>query len=266
MLTKLLKYDLKWIYKVVGIFYVLALIFSLIARIYSLLDNSLLFSILYNISSSACIAMLISTLINTLMRSWVRFVRNIYKDESYLTHTLPVEKKTIYLSKVLASIIAIFTTTLVLLLCLFICYYSKDNLMALKYILNLTANTYDTTVINLLLVIAIVFFLEIVYILLVGYVGIIVGHRKNNNRMARSVIFGLFLYLLTQGATLLILFIVSLFNKDIMDIISVINSTTVINVSSIKTVILIGIGIYVIYNIIYYLIGKRLLEKGVNVD
>ena len=32
MLGKLLKYDLKWIYKVVVVFYVLALIFSVIGR------------------------------------------------------------------------------------------------------------------------------------------------------------------------------------------------------------------------------------------
>ena len=29
------------------------------------------------------------------MGDWVRFVKNIYKDESYLTHTLPVSKNQI---------------------------------------------------------------------------------------------------------------------------------------------------------------------------
>lgn len=43
--------------------------------------------------------MIVSSLINGLMRSWVRFITNIYKDESYLTHTLTIEKKDIYLSK-----------------------------------------------------------------------------------------------------------------------------------------------------------------------
>ena len=34
------------------------------------------------------IGMIINSLINGLMRSWVRFINNVYKDESYLTHTL----------------------------------------------------------------------------------------------------------------------------------------------------------------------------------
>ena len=47
-------------------------------------------------------------LINNLMRTWVRFRHNLYGDESYLTHTLPVERKTIYLSKFITSIILVF--------------------------------------------------------------------------------------------------------------------------------------------------------------
>ena len=125
MLGKILKYDLKWIYKLIMIFYCLALVFSILTRIFFSIENSVLFNVLSNICSGCAIAMMVSSLINTLMRSWVRFVRNIYKDEAYLTHTLPVEKKTIYLSKVLSAIICSFTTVIVIILCLFICYYSE---------------------------------------------------------------------------------------------------------------------------------------------
>ena len=37
-------------------------------------------------------------------------------------------------------------------------------------------------------------------------------------------------------------------------------------VDAIKEVMVAGVVIYVIYNIIYFMLGKRLLEKGVNVD
>jgi len=125
MLGKLLKYDLKWIYKVVGVFYVLSFIFSIISRCLNTIENSVFFSIITKISYGIAISMMINSLINCLMRLWSRFIKNLYKDESYLTHTLPVEKKTIYLSKVLSAIISIFTTTIVILACLFICYYSR---------------------------------------------------------------------------------------------------------------------------------------------
>ena len=39
MLGKLLKYDLKWVYKVVVVFYILAFIFSVIGRGLSTIKN-----------------------------------------------------------------------------------------------------------------------------------------------------------------------------------------------------------------------------------
>ena len=50
-------------------------------------------------------SMVASILINTMMRSWIRFRDSIYKDESYLTHTLPVTKNNIYNSKFLQTLI-----------------------------------------------------------------------------------------------------------------------------------------------------------------
>jgi hypothetical protein len=263
MLNKLLKYDLKWIYKVVVVFYILALVFSVFTRLFTSIDNSILFNIVGHICSGFAIGMMISSLINAMMRLWVRFIRNIYKDESYLTHTLPVSKKTIYLSKVLTGIICIFTTVIVSIVCLFICFYSKGNMQILKSFLELAASTYDTTVIHLLLIISLVLFLEILFILLIGYTGIIIGHKRNKNKMMHTLIVSFIMYIATQGITLLIIYIFGLFNSDVMN---VINTTDIVNINAIKTIMYLGIIIYVIYNIIYYYIGKHLLEKGVNVD
>ena len=46
----------------------------------------------------------------------VRFYRNFYTDEGYLTFTLPVRRSTLYFSKVLSGVIFLFSTTLVILL------------------------------------------------------------------------------------------------------------------------------------------------------
>ena len=93
MLGKILKYDLKWVYKLIVIFYFLAFIFSVIGRAFGEIENSLVFSIVSKISFGIAISMMVSSLINCVMRLWVRFIRNVYKDESYLTHTLPVKKQ-----------------------------------------------------------------------------------------------------------------------------------------------------------------------------
>ena len=262
MLGKLLKYDLKWIYKLVIVFYALAFIFSLFSRMFLSIGNSLLWSILSKISSGIAVSMLVSSIINTLMRSWVRFVRNIYKDEGYLTNTLPVSKRDIYLSKVLSSIIIMLTTTIVIITCLFICYYSKENIYILKKVLEITASSYNTSVIKLIFTIGIIFFLELTFILLVGYTGIIIGHSSNNNKIVKSIIWAFGMYIFTQLITIGLIYIIGLFNKDIMNIIT----TNIVSIKGIKNILVGGIFMYIIYNIIYYFIGKRELEKGINID
>lgn len=263
MLKNLIKYDLKWVYKALIVFYILSLVFSCITRILSSIEGSTIFYILAQISSGVTIAMMINCLVNNILRMWARFIRNTYKDESYLTHTLPVDKKTIYLSKVLSAIITIFTTTIVILACLAISYYSQGNMQILKDSLNFAAVSYDSTVISFLFVIFAVLFLEIVYILLVGYVGIVLGHKSNNGRMMKSIIYGFVLYLGTSALSVLLIFVLGLFNSNVMDIF---NTTDTVDISAVKIIIYFAMAIYMVYSIACYQFGKKQLEKGVNID
>lgn len=263
MLGKLLKYDLKWIYKVVGIFYILALVFSIIGRALSYIENSVVFSIVSAIFIGTAVAMIINCLINCLIRLWVRFIRNCYKDESYLTHTLPVEKKTIYLSKVISALITIFTTSIVIIICLLICYYSEENLQTLKTMLELAASTYNTTVINLLLLISTIISMQMLFIVLIGYVGIILGHKSNKYKIIISIIISFALYMLTQVVSLVFIYIFGLFNSNVMNLV---NTTEMINIDAIKLLMYLAIGMYAIYIIVYYILGKKAFQKGVNVE
>jgi len=263
MLNKLLKYDLKWIYKGVVVFYILAAIFSIIGRIFAEIENSLLFDILSKISFGVAISMIINSLINCLMRSWAKFIQNVYKDESYLTHTLPVSKNAIYSSKILSAIICIFSTTIVGIACLFICYYSKENIDVLKKMLELAASTYDTTVIKLLLLIFVVVFIEIIYIVFIGYVGIILGHKTNRNKILLSIVFSIAIYMFMQFLTLGFIVVYGLINPDIMNLI---NTTSTIDIDSMKLALYFANVIYIAYIVTLYFIGKKELNKGVNID
>lgn len=263
MLGKLLKYDLKWIYKVVGIFYILALVFSIIGRALSYIENSVVFSIVSAIFIGTAVAMIINCLINCLIRLWVRFIRNCYKDESYLTHTLPVEKKTIYLSKVISALITIFTTSIVIIVCLLICYYSEENLQTLKTMLELAASTYNTTVLNLLLLISTIISMQMLFIVLIGYVGIILGHKSNKYKIIISIIISFALYMLTQAVSLVFIYIFGLFNSNVMNLV---NTTEIISIDAIKILMYLAILMYAIYIVVYYVIGKKAFQKGVNVE
>lgn len=263
MLKKLLKYDLEWMYKVLIIFYILAITFSTIGRGLESIENSLILNIVGQVCVGIAISMMINIIINNMIRIWVRFIRNIYKDESYLTHTLPIRKKTIYLSKVLSAIITMFMSVCIIFLCITICYYSKANIEFLKTSLELVASTYDSTIIGLVFVVFAMLFLQMLFALLAGYIGVIIGHKSNNGKMVKSVLYGFIAYTLPQIATLGILFIIGLFNANIMNLF---NTTNVLDINTIKFVMYAVMTIYICCIGVYYIFGKKQFEKGVNVD
>jgi len=263
MLKKILKYDLENIYKLLIIFYILSLFFAVLTRIFLSVENSFIMNIIGQICSGVTISMMFSILINNLMRLWVRFKHNLYGDESYLTHTLPIEKKTLYLSKVITAVITLFTSIAVIGITLFIAYYSKENIELAKNILLPVANIYSSTIIKILLAILFVFFLEFANVLQAGFTGIILGHKMNNAKTGLSVLFGFISYMITQILVVVMLFVVAIFNKDIMNLFY---TTEIVNVHVIKDIVYLAMIIYTLVLIAVYFVNLKLFKKGVNVD
>ena len=127
MLVKLLKYDLKYMIRNMGVFYILSIVFAIITRVFLNLEQSVMINIIGKISAGFLYSALANILLNTMIRSWIRFRDSLYKDESYLTHTLPVTKNDIYNSKFIQTLIFFFIGFLIILLSLFITYFSKEN-------------------------------------------------------------------------------------------------------------------------------------------
>lgn len=263
MLKKLLKYDLKSINIVLIVFYGLSIFFSILTRIFLSIENSFIFNVIGQICNGTMIAMMFNIIINNLIRLWVRFKQNFYGDESYLTHTLPVEKKTLYLSKFIVSVITLLISILVIVLSLFIAHYSKENIELVKNLLLPLATIYDSTVIGIIFLFVFVIFLELFNMLQSGYVGIVLGHRKNNNKMLFTFIYGFVTYLLTQIFALVAVFVAALFNKDIMNLFY---SMETLNVDMIKLCIYLAVGVYITNIIVLYIVNSKLFSKGVNVD
>lgn len=263
MLKKLLKYDLKSMFKFLIVFYSLSIFFAILTRIFLNINNSFMMNIIGQICSGTTIVMVANILINNTIRLWVRFKNNFYGDESYLTHTLPVEKRTLYLSKIITSIITLLVSIFVIVLTLFIAYYSKENINTLKDFLLPITNVYDSNFIKLLICTLFIFFIEILSAIQAGYTGIILGHKMNNNKTVFSVIYGYLSYILTQVLCLLLLFIISLFNKDIANLFM---TNSVISIDILKILFYVASLIYLILLIVIYFINVKMFKKGVNVD
>ena len=262
MLGKLLKYDLKWCFKPLIVFYILAIFIAIIIRIVESFEQTLILLIIDKICCGIGISMMINILINCFFRNWARFIRNIYKDESYLTHTLPVGKDKIYLSKVLTIIITLATSFVIILATLAIAALNEQTWDALKIYLEETANFFNVSVFTIVITMVMAFFLEMLYMIMSGILGIIIGHKSNNLKIIKSIAIGFIVYMVLSGISLLILYVAGFLNPDVMSAFN----TMEIRIDGVKSIMAIGIVLYVIYNVAIYFTGYKLLKKGVNVD
>lgn len=262
MLKKLLKYDLKNMLKSISIFYLLSIVFAITTRILEGLNETIVVNIITQISMGIMFSMIASSIINTLMRNWVRFKQTIYGDESYLTHTLPVTKHQILTSKSLLSAINLLITFIVCIISLLIAFYTKDNIMYLKDLTTVISTSIDINPKVFIVLVFIILYLEVYNIIISGYLGILLGHKKSNNKVGFSVIYGFITYILTQLIVLLCIYIIGLFNQDVMNVFTSNNLYYSIITPLIYTFTLIYIVIIYIVNIV----SNKVFNKGVNVE
>lgn len=261
MLKKLLKYDLKNLYKFLTVFYILAIFFSLTTKVLSIINQTTIVTILKSISTGIMFAMIANILINNLMRIWVRFKETVYGDESYLTHTLPVEKKTLYNEKFLLSLITLTTSFIVILITLVISFYTRDTFIKLKEMINTILINTNINNIEFIIVIIGILFLEIFNVIQTGTLGIIIGHKKNNHQIILSVAFSFIIDMIEQSFMLIVLIIFGLFNSNIMKIFT----TDTFNPIIIRPLLYISVILYLVIILVVRLISQKELEKGVNI-
>ena len=253
MLKKLLKYDLKYIYKVLIVFYVLSIFFAILTRCTLYNKDIAIIKIIGQVCSGITVSMIINIIINNLMRLWARFYNNFYKDESYLTHTLPVSKKTLFLSKFFTEIITLLISMIVIILTILIAYYTRDNY-------NLLINMVSS---KTLIHVVLLFFLEMVLLVISGYFGIIIGQNKNDKKLGISILVAFVLYIINQLLLVLVIFVVGLFNKDIL---LIFKSSDITDFNIINNLMIIGTVFYTFLIGIYYCLCTYLFNKGVNVE
>ena len=264
MLIKLLKYDLKYMIKNMCVFYILSIFFAITTRLLSLPEQTVIISILSKISSGCMIAMIANIVINVMMRSWVRFRDSLYKDEAYLTHTLPVTKNDLYNSKFIQTLIFFFIGFVICLLSLFVAYYTPDTWMVVKdYIKTITIGFNMSTLFFITMAITLIF-LELFNAIQCGFLGIILGYKRNNSKIGFSVLFGFIIYLIAQTLVLGLVFIYGLFDSTVMDLFK--SGTISIDVNAFKVLAIVSSLLYIIIIFSMSIICKKLLNKGVNIE
>ncbi len=271
MLNKLLKYDLKSIYSSLIPYYISILIASLLLRIISMniitLNNSDIGStfLTYSFYTLGIILLILipGLIVNNVIKLWTRFINNIYKDESYLTHTLPITRSQIYLSKFLTSIFTMITSVLIILLALFIVSTSMNGLNSFDSTLKFLTILSEYSILINIIIVLLVYGVEVMNIIQIGYAGIILGHKSNNKKIIKSFIYGSICYMAVSGLSLLIVYLIGLFNPSLLELFMENKTPTM----SVIKFLLIGITLmYIVIIIIFYIINNKLIRSGVNVE
>ncbi len=255
MLGKLIKYDLKYIYKQLFIFYLIVLFTAVLARVTDFETNSFVVIFIHEFAQGCAYGFSFGMFINASMRTWARFHQNFYKDESYLTHTLPISRFTLWSAKFLTSLIVVLVSGLTFLIAFLIMTPFND----LIHDWNLN----DPSALRFYITMLIAAFFQITYIVQCGFTGILIGHRSNNNRALHTVIWGLITYCAGIIILAALVLLWSLCDNYIHDFIF---NGTLGEITQFNKLI-VGFGIiYCGLNIATYFINAKLLARGVDVD
>lgn len=262
MLAKLLKYDLKWILnKVMWIYYVIVIIVAIAIKIVENVHQTLFLVIVDKILVGVFISCCISVLITCFMRIWARFIQNLYKDESYLTHTLPVTKNELFNAKVIASIISVIISILVIVVCVAFVYLNDATFEELRMMYDSLVQAYNGVIAAIFVIgLILIILLEMINAMMCGIFGIIVGHRKNDYKIVKSILIGLVSYIILATFTVVVLNFIS---TNLLD--EVVNDGFP-SINTLKGMGFTALGLYIAYILGFYFISKKLLNKGVNIE
>ena len=215
MLKNLIKYDYKWINnKAMFAYYILLIIITVAVTVVESMEQTFFLLIVDKILSGMFISCSISLVITVLLRIWVGYNVSFYKDESYLTHTLPASKNELYNSKIIVSIISLIIALLFIALCFLSSYIINVGFDSIKAMYQGVVASFGKANTNLFIIgIIVIIILEMLFIMFAGIFGLTLGNRSNNNKIVKSIAFGFISYFGFNMVSLVVMKLLDIFTK-----------------------------------------------------
>ena len=266
MLKKLLKYNLKNQFKFFGLLYGLIIFNAVAARLLSLIDGAPAIVIfLKNFCAGAMWAMIVNAFVNNILRVWHEARRSIYGDESYLMHTLPVKSSTIYWSKFIGALTILIANVIVSVAGVLIAYADTSLFEFAKNFLEQISSTIDATALAYIILLGAILLLELFNIITVGFLAMIMGHRKNNNKVGWSVGLGFVLYAITQVIVVAVFAISGIFNSEMFGLFNGAGGSS-FDPQTTKTMFVESCFVYIAIVALTGVISAKKLNRGFDID
>lgn len=261
MIKNLLKHDLKRMLKVLVYIYIIAICLSGVTRLINIGKDIQIIAIIGYVFSGLVYSAIGSILVNTFVQILRVFIVNFYKDESYLTHTLPVKKNKLLLSKYIASLIVILLSVVVCFISLFILFYSPEFIQGIKAFLEISVSGFNMSIGGFLIFMGFIIFSQICSMISMSFCAIVIANKYNTKKVIKGIAWFFAFYMITMFVTLMIAAIVFAISGKINELFA-----TVLSSSSFILILIIALVLYIIYSIIFYLITNKQFNKGVNVE
>jgi len=261
MLKRLMKYDLKRTLKYLVWFYALSIVLSGICRLLDIWKDIHVIRILSSVFSSLTYSAIATVLVNTFFHILLSFVASFYKDQSYLTHTLPVKKDNLLLSKYLSALIVVLCSVLACVFSLFIMLYSSAFIKTLKTAILSAVIGLNIGGGTLILLLVLIIFSQILALISMAFSAIVKGHSYNQKRRLKGVLWFVVYYLASMYLTLIFAVICTTITGEIKTLFS-----NQMSSSAFLTVLIVALISYWFYALFFYFLCKREFNKGVNVD
>jgi len=251
MLGKVLKYDLKSMGRSLFPLYIGLVVLALVLKIMDFITESFsAFKFIYNIMFIFFIILVIGGLFYTFFVSIIRYYKNLYSDEGYLTNTLPVSIHSLLSSKVISSCLYIILSVIVSFISIIIVFGFNDVLDVLRNILEFFSLCFDMSIGSIAGIAIILLLLSYICYILMVYAGISLGNMHSKNKIAFSVIYTVVIYYLAQILGVIMLGIMFLINPDIMSQLD----QAIPDKQYFLQIIGLGIGLNIVLSFVYYFI------------
>ena len=260
MLGKVLKYDLKALCRYLIPLYAVLFGLGIMIRLLGFFDNVSIIAIICGLMIVALVVLSCLSFVLNGIFSVKYYLENLFKDEGYLTHTLPVKKGTLLFSKVLASLVTFSMTALVLIISLIVAFYQKGLFVDVVKVLNLSI--YGMSVYEFLLFMIVYGVIGYVATILMVYAAIAIGYSRSSNKLVSSVVWGLIFY-----------FVMEFLYLGLLGIIMIINPTFISNLDNSVFMMKDLIAFFSIFMVftaliggVYYYISYKFMDKKLNLE
>lgn len=266
MLGKLLKYDLRYVYKVLGAYYAIAIASVALGALFSHIEHPpFIIEFAGEFLTNAGLGLSIGLFINAFTRTWTRFRLNLYGDESYLTHTLPISRLQLFASKFICAIIVLLLSLIIVavVLALYLSSISGFDLGAFLADLFVTVQGTSFSLFYIAVTLVLLVIVQSIFVIMCGFSGIIIGRRFNTAPGLLSFIAGFACYLLTSILLIGIVYLFSAFDPELGNLLTYgmqPSPSTLIHCVWICT------AVYTITTAILFTVNVNLLNRGVNVE